>query len=60
MKLNYLTVDDVKVITRMSNDSIRKCIRNNLLKASIVGIRYLIEESDLEKFIKSKSKKVCE
>lgn len=55
----YLTVDEVRTITRMSNDSIRKCIRNNVLKASKIGARYLISESDLEEFILSKNKKIC-
>lgn len=55
----YLTVDEVRIITRMSNDSIRKCIRNNMLKASKIGVRYLISELDLEEFILSKNKKIC-
>ena len=55
----YLTVDEVRTITRMSNDSIRKCIRNNILKASKIGVRYLISELDLEEFILSKNKKIC-
>lgn len=48
---NYLTVDDVKAITRMSNDSIRKHIRSGNLKANKVGVRYLIKEKDLVSFI---------
>lgn len=52
----YMTVDEVKNITRMSNDSIRKHIRLGNLKASKIGVRYLIKESDLKDFIESKNK----
>lgn len=56
--LKYLTVEDAKKITRMSIDSIRKNIRNGELKASKVGVRYLIDEKDLSSFIQSRVKKV--
>ena len=57
MELKYLTVDEVKSITRMSNDSIRKHIRLGNLKAFKRGVRYLIKESDLKEFIESSDKK---
>lgn len=56
MELKYLTVDEVKNITRMSNDSIRKHIRLGNLKAFKRGVRYLIKESDLKEFIESSDK----
>lgn len=59
MNLNYLTVDEVKVITRMSNESIRKHIRLGNLKATKIGVRYLILESDLIDFMNARVKKNC-
>lgn len=59
MKLNYLTVDEVKSITRMSNESIRKHIRLGNLKATKIGVRYLILESDLIDFMNARVKKDC-
>lgn len=57
MKLNYLTVDEVKLITRMSNESIRKHIRLGNLKVTKIGARYLIQECDLIDFMNARVKK---
>jgi len=49
--LRLLTIDEVRKIIRMGNESIRKHIRNGNLPAKKVGTRYLILESDLKRFI---------
>lgn len=57
LEKNYLTVDEVRTITHLSNDTIRKHIRNGILKAYKVGNRYLVAKQDLEIFIESNGKK---
>lgn len=54
----YLTVDDIKNETHLSNDSIRKYIREGLIKASKVGVRYLVKREDLDAFIESRTKQI--
>jgi excisionase family DNA binding protein len=49
--MKYLTVDEIKTITRMSNDSIRRHIRNGNIKATKCGVRYLVKPSDLQAFM---------
>lgn len=51
--LKLLTVEEVKRIIRMSNDSIRKHIRRGSLKAKKCGVKYLIREEDLKDFIEN-------
>ena len=51
LDMKYLTVDEVKTITRMSNDSIRRHIRNGNIKATKIGVRYLVKPSDLQAFM---------
>jgi excisionase family DNA binding protein len=58
--LKLLTVDEVREIIRMSNDSIRKHIRNGKLKAKKCGVKYLIKTSDLKDFIENNRKEVDE
>lgn len=53
----YLTVDEVREITRLSNDTIRKNIRNGKLKAYKLGVRYLVKPQDLKLFIEKDIKK---
>ncbi len=52
----YLNVDDVKKITCLSNDSIRKLIRNGEIQASKIGVRYLIKRQDLYDYIERNKK----
>lgn len=56
--LQLLTVDQVREIIRMSNDSIRKHIRNGKLKAKKCGVKWLIKTSDLKDFIDNNRKEV--
>lgn len=52
----YLNVDDIKAITRLSNDSIRKLIRNGEIQASKIGVRYLVRRQDLYDYIERNKK----
>ncbi len=58
--LKLLTVNEVREIIRMSNDSIRKHIRNGNLKATKCGVKYLIKYDDLKYFIEHNRKGIKE
>ncbi len=58
--LKLLTVDEVRAIIRMTNDSIRKHIRSGNLKAKKCGVKWLIKETDLKDFINNNRKGVSQ
>ncbi len=53
MELNYLTISEVRKITRLSYDGVRRAIKSGKLIAFKVGNKYLIAPQDLKKFIEN-------
>lgn len=49
--LKYLTVPEVRDILRMSENSIRKHIRNGDIVATKCGTKWFVSPSDLKTFI---------
>jgi len=53
MEKMYLTVDEVKEITHISTDTIRKYLRSGKLKGKKKGGHYLIKPEDVRSFVES-------
>ncbi len=49
----YLTVDEVKEMTHISNETIRKYLRSGKLKGKKKGGHYLIRPEDVVAFVES-------
>lgn len=49
----YLTVDEVKEITHISNETLRKYLRSGKLKGKKKGGHYLIKPEDVVAFVES-------
>ena len=52
----YLTVDEVKEMTHISNETIRKYLRSGKIKEKKKGGHYLIRPEDVVAFVESDEK----
>lgn len=59
MDPRYYTVDEIKDMLHLSSRTILNYIRSNKLKAMKLGGKWLIEESDLKKFLQDASNKTA-
>lgn len=51
------SVEDIKNYTHLSYESIRKFIREKKLVASKMGVKYMVKESELKRFIDERTTK---
>lgn len=51
------SVEEIKNYTHLSYESIRRFIREKKLCASKMGVKYLVKESELKRFIEERSTK---
>ena len=49
------TVEEIKDYTRLSYESIRKYIREGVLVGGKVGVKYMVPETELKRFIKERT-----